>query len=102
VLSTNDANGYVWLINSLGLFGFDYNNGSGWQFQPLGPTQAFDVTIASSGVPEPGYAGLVALASLLACGFLRFRQPGAGWWIREDMNGKHQITNHKPRILDIV
>jgi hypothetical protein len=75
--STNDVNGYVWLINSIGLLGDDYNNGSGgFQYQPASPTLAFDVIVGSSpsGVPEPGSAALTMIGALILFGAVRLRR----------------------------
>lgn len=71
--NASDPNGYVWLENTQGVTGEDYNGGSGWQIgTPASsyPSLAFDVQIASasSSVPEPGYAGVTGLAILLAFG----------------------------------
>jgi hypothetical protein len=76
VIQDNEANGYVWLLNTQGVTGEDYNNGS-WNIGSGGnyPSNAFDVQTGSgSGVPEPNYYGLTALATLMVIGVSRRRR----------------------------
>jgi hypothetical protein len=73
----SDPNGYVWLENTQGVTGEDYNNGTGWQIGTPSSdyvSLAFDVQTASASAPEPGSGALMGLATLLALGVSRFRK----------------------------
>jgi hypothetical protein len=73
--SSTDVNGFTWLLNNQDVMGLDYNNGSGWAYQPAAANFALEVQVGSiSGVPEPGSATLTSLATLLIFGVSRIRK----------------------------
>jgi hypothetical protein len=73
-LSSSDPNGYVFMLNSTGVFGKAVNSGSGWTYQGNLTAPVLDVyESTASGTPEPATAAGLG-AGLILIGYLGLRR----------------------------